>query len=193
MRGITTLATLLLSLALVACNSIETRPADTEAFAAGNYKYYKWRSEPLANTTGSDDPMYLMDPIIRLEVDSGLRDKGYVLDTNKAQFSVDYLQAMGLRMGVGSQDSSGGIDPIPSARPNRQINQAMVDNANALSGVHETNNIALQFNNVETQEEVWRVVITKIVENTNKTDTDKMKKNLNNGIKQALRPLPEAS
>ena len=77
------------------------------------------------------------------------------------------LQATGLRMGVDSQDASGGIDPIPSARPNRQINQAMVDNANALSGVQETNNIALQFNSVETQQEIWRVLITKIVENTN--------------------------
>ncbi len=192
MRRITALAAALLTLSLAACSSIETRPADTEEFEALGYTYFKWRSQPLANSSRSSDPLYLMDPIIRREVNAQLAAKGYVLDAGRAQFSVDYLQATGLRMGVDSQDASGGIDPIPSARPNRQINQAMVDNANALSGVQETNNIALQFNSVATQQEIWRVIITKIVENTNRTDTTAMERGLTRGIRQGLRTLPDA-
>ena len=116
-----------------------------------------------------------------------------MLDPERAQFSVDYLQAMALREGVSSQDASGGIDPIPSARPNRQINQAMVDNANALAGVQTTNNIAIQFNDLATQEEVWHVVITKIVENVNQTDIERIERNVSRGISQGLRDLPNAS
>ena len=146
MRNLNTLAILLLSLAVAACSSIETRPADTTKFAAANFTYFTWRSQPLTNTSQSGDLLYVMDPIVRREVTAALTAKGYVLDPERAQFNVDYLQAMGLREGVSSQDASGGIDPIPSVRPNRQINQAMVDNANALAGVQTTSNIAIQFN-----------------------------------------------
>ena len=187
-----TITILLLSLALAACSNIETRPGDTAAFEAGDYQYYRWRTEPLTNSRQSSDLLYLMDPIVRREVNAELKKLGYVLDKEKAQFSVDYLQAMGLRDGVKSQDASGGIDPIPSARPNRQINQAMVDNANALAGVQTTNNIAIQFNDVVSQEEVWNVVITKIVENTNRTDTEAIERGLAQGIKQGLSTLPDA-
>lgn len=192
MRSLTTIATLLLALSLGACSSVETRPTGTETFAAGDYQYYRWRSEPLANPTGSSDTLYLMDPIVRREINANLSSKGYVLNAEKAQFSVDYLQATALREGVSSQDASGGIDPIPSARPNRQINQAMVDNAHALSGVQTTNNIAIQFNDTQNQQEVWRVVITKIVENTNETDTRKIDQNLTKAISQGMRTLPKA-
>ena len=191
MRIIKLAAIALLALAAVACSGIEVRHGDTDNFADGNFRYYKWRSEPLRNTTGSNDNIYLIDPILRREVDAGLAAKGFVLDPERAQFSVDYLTAMGLRMGVASQDASN-IDPIPRATPNRQVNQAMVDNANALSGVQETSNIALQFNRVADNKEVWRVVITKIVENTNRVDEQRLERNLQRGINQALRPLPDA-
>ena len=185
--------TLLLSLALAACSSIEIRPGDTAAFAAGEYSYYRWRSEPLVNTTQSEDVLYLMDPIVRREVDAALAKLGYVLNPDQAQFSVDYLQAMGLRQGVSSQDANNGIDPIPSARPGRQINQAMVDNANALAGVQTTNNIAIQFNDTSSQQEVWRVIITKIVNDSNAVNVSELERNINKAIRQAFKPLPAAN
>ncbi len=191
MRTLTLLASLMLPLLFTACSTVETRPGDTAAFAEGNFRYFKWRGEPLQNTSGSSDPVYIMDPILRREVNAGLAAKGFILDPERAQFSVGYISAMGLRRGVASQDASN-IDPIPSARPNRQINQAMVDNANALAGVQETNNIALQFNRTSDNEEVWRVVITKIVENTNQVDVARMESALAKGVSQALKVLPEA-
>ncbi len=193
MRSFTTLVTLLLTMALAACGSIETQPTDTAEFAAGNYKYFKWRSQPLTNTAQSDDLLYVMDPIVRREVNSALRQRGFILDPERAQFSVDYLQAVGLRQGVSSQDASGGIDPIPSVRPNRQINQAMVDNAHALSGVQTTNNVAIQFNDVASQQEVWRVIITKIIEDVNNVDTTAVERNINKAIKQGFKSLPDAN
>ncbi|AQA17562.1 hypothetical protein BST95_04260 [Halioglobus japonicus] len=193
MRRISALASLAIALFLSACSEIETRPVDSGDFASGNYVYYKWRSEPLANEAGSDDMLYVMDPLVRAAVDRNLADKGYRLSADSAQFTVDYLQAMGLREGVSSQDASGGIDPIPSARPNRLINQAMVDNANALAGVHTTNNIAIQLNDAQSHEEVWRVVITKIVDDMNTRDPDKVAKNVNKAVDQGLRTLPKAN
>ena len=184
------ITTLLLALTVAACSSIETRPGDTAAFEAGNYKYYSWRSQPLVNTSQSGDLLYVMDPIVRREVDSALAGLGYVLDKDRAQFTVDYLQAMGLRQGVSSQDANNGIDPIPSARPNRQINQVMVDNANALAGVQTTNNIAILFNDSASQREVWQVVITKIVNDSNNIDVADMERNINRAIRQAFKPLP---
>lgn len=191
MRTTSRLAILALALALAACSGIETRPGETDTFAAANYTYYKWRSKPMTNSANSQDPMYLIDPILRRQVDANLREKGYVLDEERAQFSVDYVFATGLRMGARTQQVSN-INPIPSVTPNRQVNQAVVDNAYALGGVKETDNIALLFNDVQSRKEVWHVIITKIVEDVNKIDRDDMRDSLKKGIRQALDPLPEA-
>tara|TARA_R110001592_G_scaffold363043_1_gene679730 strand:- start:217463 stop:218041 length:579 start_codon:yes stop_codon:yes gene_type:complete len=191
MRFTTLLATLVMILSVVACSGIETRPAPIEEFAAGNYKYYKWRSEPLPNTANSQDPWYIMDPILRKELNEDLAKKGYVLDEQRAQFTVDYLYAAGLRMGERSAEASN-LTPYPSVNPNRQINQAVVDNAYALGGVKETSNIALQFNDATTKKEVWHVIITKIVEDVNKVNVKEMKSTLRKGLSAALSTLPPA-
>lgn len=190
MRNILTLAIALLSLALAACSGIETRPEDTTQFAAKNYRYYSWRSEPLENPTNSKDRIYVMDPIVRREVDKNLKNKGYILDPDKAQFSVDYLQAPGLRMGAKSEASTN-ISLHPSVVPNRQVDGAVADNAQALGGVKETSNVAIQFNDVGRKHEVWQVVITKFVENVNQVDPKRLDTNLSKAIAKGLDPLPE--
>jgi hypothetical protein len=189
MRITRRVAVILLALAMAACSGIETHPDEVDTFAAGDYRYYKWRSEPLQNTGNSADPVYLIDPILRREVDAALQDKGYRLDAARAQFSVDYLYATGLRLGETSQEATN-LTPYPTALPNRQVDQATVDNAYALGGVKETSNIALQFNDVERREAVWHVVITKIVENANRVDRDALNRDLKKAVSQALRPLP---
>ena len=191
MRITRTVAVVLLALAVAACSGIETNPGDVDAFAAADYRYYKWRSEPLQNSGNSADPIYLIDPVLRREVDAALQDKGYRLDPERAQFSVDYLYAAGLRIGETSQEATN-LTPYPTALPNRQVDQATVDNAYALGGVKETSNIALQFNDEGRREEVWHVVITKIVENANRIDRDALNRDLKKAVAQALRPLPRA-
>lgn len=191
MRFIKLLASASLTLVMAACSGIETRPAPIEGFAAGHYKFYSWRSEPLPSAENSQDPMYIMDPILRRAVDADLAEKGYVLDKERAQFSVDYVFASGLRMGERSAESSN-ITAYPSVNPSRQINQAVVDNAYALGGVKETSNIALQFNDSISKKEVWHVIITKIVENVNEIDVDEMRSSLKKGVGDALESIPPA-
>ena len=189
----TPVTALLLSLLLIAaCSGVETRPTDTATFKAGNYSYYKWRSEPLDNTSGSTDPIYVIDPILRKEVDAELARKGFVLDPARAQFSVDYIFATGLRMGEKGSEASN-ISTYPGVIPNRNVDQASIDNAYALGGVKETSNIALQFNDVARKEEVWRVIVTKIVENANTAEYSKLEANIRGAVRQGLRSLPGAS
>jgi hypothetical protein len=67
-----------------------------------------------------------------------------------------------------------------------------VDNAHALGGVKKTNKIAVQFNNSASKEEVWHVVITKIIENENMTDTDRLERTVGKAVRLGLRDLPKA-
>ncbi len=191
MRRIHSLATLLLALTLAACSGTETQPSDTADFAAANYRYYKWRSEPLQNRARSSDPVYVMDPVVRRAVNTTLAEKGFVLDPDRAEFSVDYIFAAGMREGEKSQAATN-ITPYPTVLPNRLPDGATVDNAYALGGVRATSNIALQFNDIGRQKEVWHVIITKIVEDANMKDTARLERTVQQAVRQGLRPLPRA-
>jgi hypothetical protein len=182
---------MVLALSLTACSGTETHPADTAAFEAAGYRYFKWRSEPLDNTSRSGDPVYALDPLLRDAVNSVLAEKGYVLDPGRAQFSVDYFFAVGMREGQKSEASTN-IRPYPTVLPNRLPDGATVDNAYALGGVKETSNIALQFNDVARREEVWHVVVTRIVEDANMSDTARLERSVQQAVRQGLRPLPRA-
>ena len=176
---------------LTACSGIEIQPSAVEPFAAGNYQYYKWRTDPLPQDVRTSDPLYSMDPTIREMVDAGLQAKGYRLDETRAQFSVGYLYALGMREGAVS-DQASNISYYPTAA-NRQIDGASVDNAVALGGVKETNNIRLQFNDVASNKEVWHVSMTKIVEDSNMAISAKANDNLRKYVPQALETLPQAN
>lgn len=191
MRTTRILAYTLLSLALVACSGIEIEPAGIKAFAAGNYRYYSWRTDPLPSETRSSDPVYAIDPVMRREVDANLQRKGYLLDPERAQFTVDYIFAPGMLQGERS-DWASNVNPTPSVTPNRQVDQASVDNAIALGGVKETNNVILQFNDKASNREVWQVTLSKIVENANVTDTSRIDNALKKYMERALESVPQA-
>lgn len=182
--------TLLLPL-ISACSGVEIEQTSFDAFSAGNYRYYKWRSEPLPASTRSTDPVYTLDPIIRREVDATLQAKGFVLDKERAQFTVDYIYANSLRQGERSQLASN-ITPYPRVTPNRQVNQAAVDNAIALGGVQETNTITLQFNDSVTNQEVWQATLSKVVEDANNIDATRLDDSLKRFLNRALAPIPPA-
>jgi len=192
MRTTTILACLLLSALLTACSGVDIEPSSVDQFAAGNYQYYKWRTAPLPTNSTSSDPFYAIDPVMRREVDAGLQARGYILDKTRAQFSVDYLYAIGMREGAQSEQASN-ISPVPSVTPNRQVDQASVDNAIALGGVKETANILLQFNDMDSNAQVWQVLMTKIVENANRVDTSRLDQNLSKSLERALKNLPQAT
>ena len=191
MRITNLLAYGILSLTVLGCSGVEIQPADTNRFIAGNYLYYQWRTEALPRDVRSSDPAYAIDPVMRRDVNADLQSKGYVLNPERAQFTVGYILMNGMVQGATS-DLASNISPYPRVTPNRQIDQASVDNAIALGGVKETNNIILQFNDKTSNQEVWHVTLTKIVEDANSVDTSRINDNLTQYLKRALKSLPQA-
>lgn len=183
------ISTLLLTLA--ACSGIETRPEDVSTFAAGNYLYYSWRSEPLVNTTNSNDSMYRLDPALRSAINATLQSKGYVLDASRAQFNVDYIFAPGVRDGVKGTEASN-LSTHPGVVPNRDLDQASIDNAYALGALKETRKIGIQFNDIQRKEEVWHVTMTKLVENVNSTKGSNQNSTVSSAITKGMASLPHA-
>jgi hypothetical protein len=185
-------AGILLSIFLLACSGVEIERDEIDQFTTGSYHFYRWRTAPLPSTTGSTDPLYALDPIMRREVNADLQSKGYVLDPRRAQFTVDYLFTTGMLQGEKSELASN-ITPYPRVTPNRLVDQASVDNAIALGGVKETNNIVLQFNDLSSNKAVWQVTITRIVEDANRVDIAPLEKNLKDLVSRAFEPLPKAA
>jgi hypothetical protein len=192
MRLTRALAYALLPLLLLACTGVEVHHAPVERFAAGGYRYYAWRTDPLPAKYTASDALHALDQDVRREVDALLQGKGYVLDATRAQFTVDYQSKSDLRQGARSQLADN-ITAWPSVSPNRQVDQAAVDNAIALSGVQTTNNLILRFNDKPTNREVWQVTLTTIVENANDVDASGLADNLPSSLQRALEPLPGAA
>ena len=181
----------LLSLGLLACSGVEIEPAPIDEFTAAEYRYYKWRTKPLPANARPADPVYRLDPVMRSEVDAILRNKGYVLDPERAEFTVDYLYVPGLRDGAEPEQASN-ISPTPRITANRRVDQASVDNAIALGGLKETRNILLRFNDSASHLVVWHVRMSKIVENANRVDEKALAEDLRKYLSRAMDDLPEA-
>jgi hypothetical protein len=178
-------------LSLVACSGVDIQHGAIDQFTAGNYRYYKWRTEPLPQESRSSNAQYAIDPVMRREVDAHLQSRGYMLDPQRAQFTVHYLYVTGMVQGERSALASN-ITPYPTIMPTRRVDQASVDNAIALGGVKETNNLIVQFNDRVTNQEVWQVTLTEIVENANSSDTSRLDDNLIRSLQRALQPIPQA-
>lgn len=189
MSQLKALAGVFLAVFLTACSGVEVQVWETDKFAAGNFHSYSWRSEAFTNNFYSRDPVYLIDPVLRKLVDKELRERGYQLVARNGDFTVDYIYAPGIRMGVAA-DTADVLSPRAGVRPNTTISQAERDNAIALAGVRETRNIAIQINDGETGLEVWRAVITKFVANVNEPDSERLEKALESGVVKAFRDLP---
>jgi hypothetical protein len=186
------LAALLLGLLLSACSTVEVDVWDSQQFAAGNFQSFSWRSEPFSREVYFRDSIYVIDPILREQVDQELRGLGYQLVPRNGDFTIDYIFAPGVRLGAPSTSASN-IAPRAGVRPNTNISQAERDNAIALAGVKETRNIALQINDRKSGREVWRAVITKIVANVNEVDKSSTRNSLESAIRRAFRDLPPAN
>jgi len=184
-------ATTLAMFFLAACAGLEIEAWEPTQFAAGNYQTYSWRSEPIVNTVGSRDPIYMMDPIVRAETDRVLQAKGYRKVEWNGDFTVDYIYAPGIRAGVAGEAASN-ISPRAGVRPNTSMSGAERDNAIALSGVKETHNLALQFNDGKSRQEVWRGVLTKIAQDTTGENVGNTRRNIGKGINQMTSTLPKA-
>ena len=173
------------------CASVEVDVWDSQEFAGSGFKTFSWRSEPFSSDFYFRDPIYVIDPILRELVDEELTARGYQRVARGGDFTVDYIYAPGVRFGAPTEASSN-IAPRAGVRPNANVSQAERDNAVALSGVKETRNIALQINNGETNREIWRAVLTKIIADANTPDRDRTRRALSTGLRRAFDQLPSA-
>ena len=189
MSQLKALAGVFLAVFLSACSGVEVQVWETDKFSAGKFHSYSWRSEAFTNSFYSKDPVYLIDPVLRKLVDKELQERGYKLVARSSDFTIDYIYAPGIRIGVAS-DTADVLSPRAGVRPNTTISQAERDNAIALAGVKETRNIVLQINSGETGLEVWRAVITKFVANVNEPDSQRLEKALRSGVVTAFKDLP---
>ncbi len=95
-------------------------------------------------------------------------------------------------MGADSSQTDN-LSPRAGVRPNTRISQAERDNAIALSGVRETRNVRLGFNDGKTGLEVWNLIITKIASDVNEPDPGRIRSALSSGIKSGCKDLPAAT
>lgn len=172
---------------LAACSGVETIPDDTGAFAAKGYSRYAWRSEPLTQGRARDR-LAEADPIIRSSVDERLAELGYTrVDQERAEFLVEYIAGASINAGRIPTTASN-VTPYPSAQINRQADGATVDNAYALGGMKEMGNLLLVFVEPTATELLWRVRISKVIEDANRMNEQAVRR----AVRQGLATLPEA-
>jgi len=184
------LVALLFTGLLSACSGVQIERAPTDRFNDAGYSSYSWRDLPIENTGKSDDPLYNIGPSLRTAVDDSLADKGYTLKESGGDFVIHFEFRTALTDSTPPKKSSN--VPVPQVVINRGTDQAMADNAYALSGVREMNSILLNFEDQKNQALVWAVSMSKVVENLNRNDPARMRRTLGQSVERALRPLADA-
>jgi hypothetical protein len=185
------LRSLFLALAMctvAACSGVETIPEDTARFEATGFSTFAWRSEPVSQNGFSRDRLAQADPFIRDAVQSRLLELGYRLaPREEADFLVEYLAAAGINDGQLARTASN-VTPYPSATIGRIADGATVDNAYALGGVKEMGNLLLVFVDPRASEVLWRVTISKVIEDANQISENAVHR----AVRQGLSTLPAA-
>ena len=181
---------------LVGCASVQVDTMDTAAFKDGNYKTYSWMGAPIDNSAGSTDPLYVLDPALRSAVNAKLANKGYRYVDAGGDFVIDYqfkdtLVAGSLNSTAAEADNRYPA-PTNQAVINRRPDQALVDNAYALSGPKELNSILIRFSDGETLTMVWAAGVSKVVDKLY-FDADDLQKTIKVAVDRALGRLPSAS
>lgn len=181
---------------LTSCSSLQVDTTDSTAFKQGNYRTYSWLGAAIENTAGSTDPLYTLDPTLRAAVDSKLAAKGYERVESGGDFIIDYQFKDALVSG--SLNSTASIAdnrypaPTNDAIINRRADQALVDNAYALSGPKEVNSILLRFSDGDSLTMVWAAGMSKVVDKLY-FDAKEMEKTINTSVSRALARLPAAN
>lgn len=179
---------------LAACANVQVDTAPVDKFKEGNYRSYSWRGAPIENTGGSSDPLYVVSPALRAAVDEELADKGYVKRESGGDFTIEYQFKASLADGALNSTAAMADNRYPrptgGAVINRGTDQALIDNAYALSGVREMNSILLRFSDAESQSLVWAGAVSKIVEDANNDDREKMVKSIRAAVKRVLGQIP---
>ena len=181
---------------LVSCASVQVDTTDTTAFKNGNYKTYSWMGAPIDNSAGSTDPLYVLDPALRSAVDAKLASKGYRYVDSGGDFVIDYqfkdtLVAGSLNSTAAEADNRYPA-PTNQAVINRRPDQALVDNAYALSGPKELNSILIRFSDGENLTMVWAAGVSKVIDKLY-FDADDLRKTINVAVDRALGRLPSAT
>lgn len=189
-RG-TSLAFVLLGLALNACSGIDVTADPTAPFEATQYSRYAWRSAPPSRPVASKDKLPQKSPAIRASFEARMNELGYrLVDRENAQFLVEYMAATGFNDGQLARVSSNTV--LYPSSVNRQIDGASADNAYALGGVVETGNMMLVFVDAESMQPLWRVEMTMVVHDTNRVDEADVQRAVRRGL-ATLPPAPEGS
>ena len=181
---------------LVGCASVQVDTMDTAAFKDGNYKTYSWMGAPIDNSAGSTDPLYVLDPALRSAVDAKLASKGYRYVDSGGDFVIDYqfkdtLVAGSLNSTAAEADNRYPA-PTNQAVINRRPDQALVDNAYALSGPKELNSILIRFSDGENLTMVWAAGVSKVIDKLY-FDADDLRNTINVAVDRALGRLPSAT
>ncbi len=181
---------------LVGCASVQVDTTDTTAFKNGNYKTYSWMGAPIDNSAGSTDPLYVLDPALRSAVDAKLASKGYRYVDSGGDFVIDYqfkdtLVAGSLNSTAAEADNRYPA-PTNQAVINRRPDQALVDNAYALSGPKELNSILIRFSDGENLTMVWAAGVSKVFDKLY-FYADDLRKTINVAVDRALGRLPSAT
>lgn len=177
----------LITVLLGACSGLDISPASTETFAATSYTRYAWRSDPLAQASYGIDMLAAKSPSIRSGVEEKMAELGYRrVDRSDAEFLIEYFAAPGLNEGQLSHGGSN--DMLYGSSVNRDIDGASASNALALSGPVDTGEMQLVFFDAATNNVLWRVQMSIVVEDPNRIDHDAVRRAVRKGV-SALPPV----
>lgn len=196
-KAIKVLVVSLLLPLLTACAGVEVDTTPYDRFTAGNYSTYSWRIAPTSDgKPGSSNSIAVINPALRATINTALSEKGYREVGEGGEFVIAYQFKARLADGALSSASRASDNQYPyqqtGAILNREPDQALIDNAYALGGPRKMNSIVIRFYDGQSEQPVWAMAISKMVEDVNRETDNFVVEDVKNAVIRGLNKLPTA-
>lgn len=180
-------------LLLAGCGTTQIERGDVSAFAAKDYQTYAWNHAAINVRPGDQSPLAIIGPVFREETNARLQSLGYREVAIGGDFVVSLQFKTSIEQGALPKNSPSS-GQVPRAVINRSPDPASVDNAQAMAGPREMNNVLLKFDDGTDGGLLWAAAMSRLVEDVNRNtiDADEVRRNARNAIRRATSLLPRA-
>ena len=156
------------------------------------WQFYAWGAPALVDAATYSAEIRLFDSAIRDHADRKLASLGYIEDSSRAQFELDYRIGADTVVSLPGPLSPRDIPERMAAGPNAEYEVSSAFYTHRVLAYHEVSRLKLTFYDVPSRRIVWQATASKLVDNPQASDA-RVRQIIGDATDKFLQKLPQAA